>query len=160
MTESNHHIFTGGVKRLGQGRLGQNRVNGPIYGPWVYIIAAPEVDRFKIGYTCRAPLERLADFETGSPVELRVVCVFLGEREDELALQREFRHSLIRRREWFRGIAQILDRLELPWVLPGDHEAWFINHRPNPDLPDGNYRRPAPILANIRHFQPSKWLPE
>lgn len=123
-------IFTGCVKRVGQGRVGHiadSWIHGALYGPWIYIIAAPHVDRFKIGYTERAPFERMNNFETGSPVDLHMLAVMWGLREDEKDLQREFAKSLARRREWFGGIAQIMARFDLPWVPPHSDSTWFVD---------------------------------
>lgn len=45
-----------------------------LLGPfgWVYFIEAPDVKRFKIGFTSNAPEKRLAALQTGSPVKLEL----------------------------------------------------------------------------------------
>lgn len=76
----------------------------------VYFIHNPLSDRMKIGYT-KTLGARIADLETGSGVELRLVAALTGNQCDERLLHKHFSpHRLFR--EWF-AFAPVLEWLQL-----------------------------------------------
>lgn len=87
--------------------LRRNRARGK--GGFVYLIAPeaalhrPEFDEgalVKIGYTADHPSKRLRNFQTGSPVCLRIWAYFDGSPSLEIALHNTF-SSLRSHGEWF-----------------------------------------------------------
>lgn len=73
---------------------------------WVYVIDGKGVQGVKIGWTGGEPAKRLADLQTGSPVELQVRYAIRGSRADEQAI-----HLLLdehrTRGEWFGKPAKV-----------------------------------------------------
>ena len=70
----------------------------------VYFISTDEVAKFpiKIGYSTLAGYkQRMISLQIGCPYKLQSLCTTPGARQDELDIQRDFAHLLIRG-EWFR----------------------------------------------------------
>jgi len=66
---------------------------------WIYFIHAPEVRRVKIGFSTD-PESRLASLQVGSPVELRLIKLIRGNRNEEARLHFRFRDKRLDG-EWF-----------------------------------------------------------
>lgn len=66
----------------------------------VYFAYAPEVNRFKIGYTAVDPMARLSSMQGESPVEIFMIGYIKGTQTDEANLQLKFSNFQYHR-EWF-----------------------------------------------------------
>lgn len=76
----------------------------------------------KIGFSARPDL-RVRRLQTGSPVELRLLCVFRGTKDDERALHALFDAQRLHG-EWFKLDPQIV--LFMAWAA--EREARFVGY--------------------------------
>lgn len=65
---------------------------------WTYFVQSIDGGPIKIGFTSQTPDERLANLQTGSPVQLRIVGLLRGNREREM--HQRFRQYRLQG-EWF-----------------------------------------------------------
>lgn len=114
-------------------KLHQRRQDPPI--GWVYFVHARRSNLIKIGYTGRAPRERLAGMQVFSPERLVCLGVIPGTR----ATERKLHEKLAHRRshgEWFRptrGLWRFIRRRAepMPTPKPRNYAYWcedFANH--------------------------------
>ena len=76
---------------------------------WTYFVQSEDGGPIKIGFTSKAPEERLCQLQTGSPTKLRIVGLIPQDREKELHVRFAKHHS---HGEWFRPVKQILEFIE------------------------------------------------
>lgn len=76
---------------------------------WTYFVQSEDGGPIKIGFTSKAPEERLCQLQTGSPTKLRIVGLIPQDREKELHVKFAKHHS---HGEWFRPVKQILEFIE------------------------------------------------
>ena len=84
----------------------------------IYFVRADKSGPVKIGYTSRDVIKRVSQMQTGSPFPMVLVGVIDGGREQERAIQEQFR-GLHLRGEWFivdGALREYLDALPLPTV--------------------------------------------
>lgn len=74
----------------------------------IYFIQAGDAGPIKIGFTSGCPLDRMANLQTGSPDELRLVAHARGTQEDERELHKRFAH-LRMRGEWFQPKSELVE---------------------------------------------------
>jgi hypothetical protein len=80
---------------------------------WVYFMAASGTGHIKIGYSQKAPADRLKSLQTGSSHELTIVGLVRGTRREEQEYHRLFAELHVRG-EWFRdegALRRLLDGL-------------------------------------------------
>ena len=76
---------------------------------WIYFIKQNTVNgHIKIGLSHGSPKNRMAQLQTGSPVELNLLHFFKAERKVESELHARFMH-IHERGEWFRETEELLD---------------------------------------------------
>lgn len=76
---------------------------------WTYFVQSEAGGPIKIGFTSKAPEERLCQLQTGSPTKLRIVGLIPLDREKELHERFAKHHS---HGEWFRPVKQLLDFIQ------------------------------------------------
>lgn len=75
---------------------------------WVYFVSTG--DAIKIGWSA-APNTRLARLQTGNPQSLRFLGTVEGTKNDEHAIQEQFKHLRLRG-EWFQTTPELLSFIE------------------------------------------------
>lgn len=74
----------------------------------VYFIEAVGSDRVKIGWTAATPQKRMAEIQTSSPFELRLVASAKGSLAIEAGLHARFEESRVMRcAEWFHATPEL-----------------------------------------------------
>lgn len=71
----------------------------------IYFIRAGRL-YVKIGYCLAFPHGRMAQLQTGNPLELELIGLVEGSRKDEAEWHRRFRHLRVRG-EWFRWTGEL-----------------------------------------------------
>ena len=73
---------------------------------YVYLISARGTGKLKIGFSLKAPENRLRNLQTSNPHELQLLCFLRGSRMDERRYHAQFDHLRVRG-EWFQDNSEI-----------------------------------------------------
>jgi hypothetical protein len=83
---------------------------------WIYFIGCSEPLSIKIGFTSKAPQERLKQLQTGNPMPLLLLGWYPGTTKDERIIHEKLAH-LKMQGEWFRLDPAMNDLLRGPVLL-------------------------------------------